>query len=63
VVSRGHGGMRSGAERRRCGRGTWRKLGVLKNRPKFSQYEGEGAEMGDPSGATAGSNGENACGV
>jgi hypothetical protein len=51
--------MRSGAEQRRCGRRTYRKLGVLKSRPKFSQYEGEGAEMGEPSGATAGANGEN----
>jgi hypothetical protein len=34
-------------------------LGVLESRPKFSQYEGEGAEMGDPSGAKAGENGEN----
>lgn len=59
VVSRGHGGMGSEAERRRCVRGTWRKWGVLKNRPKFSQYEGEGAKKGDPSGATAGAKGKN----
>jgi hypothetical protein len=35
------------------------EVGRSENRPKFSQYEGEGAEMGDPSGATAGANVEN----